>query len=209
MAFHAAPVHRILPEIAGADDSATNEKRMRLAHDLIQILNDIPVDELAKVSPQSVWLKNYVKVPMLVLITDSAMQSGLIVLATKVLGELAQSNGISDYKAMTALVVIMLLWAGTMNIHSLNMAMKYYDQLEVIPIYNSLCMLTWFLSGVIVLDEFANYTDKQRIGTFVCLSICAIGIKFLTMKTDYLKTVVLQRNANELLSKAEPLPSES
>ena len=41
---------------------------------------------------------------------------------------------------------------------SLNIAMKYYNNLDVMPIYQSMILMLVMLSGLIILDESANYS---------------------------------------------------
>lgn len=42
--------------------------------------------------------------------------------------------------------------------YCLNIAMKYYNNLDVMPIYQSMILMLVMLSGLIILDESANYS---------------------------------------------------
>lgn len=69
------------------------------------------------------------------------------------------------------------------EMHMLNIAMKYYDQIEVIPIHQTATMVMWILTGLIVFDEVQFYSTTQLLGIAGSLLLCCIGVKFLTMKT--------------------------
>ena len=67
-------------------------------------------------------------------------------------------------------------------IYVLNIAMRYYDNLDVIPIFQSFILLMMIVSGWVVFDEVKFYTPTQMVGiTCSSLIVCA-GIKILTMK---------------------------
>ena len=66
--------------------------------------------------------------------------------------------------------------------HSLNMAMKEYDQLEVMPIFQATSMMCWIIGGMVILGEAANYTGRQLFGIAFSFLISCIGIKILLMK---------------------------
>ena len=42
----------------------------------------------------------------------------------------------------------------------LNGAMKFFDQLEVIPIYQTVIMIMWILTGMIVFAETSYYSSQ-------------------------------------------------
>lgn len=77
--------------------------------------------------------------------------------------------------------------------HSLNMAMKEYDQLEVMPIFQAMIMMMWMMGGMIVLDEMQYYSTKSLCIIAVSFMISCIGIKVLTMKIKQVKRM----NSNE------------
>ena len=64
----------------------------------------------------------------------------------------------------------------------LNVAMKLYDQLECIPIYQTFVMLSWIGIGMLVFDEYKLYTKRQLVGLIIAFFVCLLGVKFLTMK---------------------------
>ena len=67
--------------------------------------------------------------------------------------------------------------------------MKFYDQLEVVPVYQTCLMILWILTGLIILDEKQFYGGLQLTAIFASVLFCCIGIKILTMKSKHLSTV--------------------
>lgn len=59
---------------------------------LIEVLNDIPTDLLAQVSPDSVNLARFLKMPLLYLLLLAGLQSGLSIVFMKLVGELVQAG---------------------------------------------------------------------------------------------------------------------
>jgi len=60
--------------------------------------------------------------------------------------------------------------------------MKYYEQMEVIPLYQSVIMIVWILTGLWIMDEAANYSWTKLTGIFVGIIICCAGIRVLMNK---------------------------
>ena len=51
-------------------------------------------------------------------------------------------------------------------------AMKYYDQIEVIPMYVTSSLIFTIVSGMIMLNEIADYSPGQLVGIFFGIVIC-------------------------------------
>ena len=43
------------------------------------------------------------------------------------------------------------------QLHLLNLSVKYYDQTDVVPIYNAAQLMTMMLSGLIIGGELGSY----------------------------------------------------
>lgn len=67
-------------------------------------------------------------------------------------------------------------------LYVLNVAMRYYDNIDVIPIYQSFILLNMLASGWVVMDEMRFYSPIQILGIISTSTIVCIGIKILTMK---------------------------
>ena len=58
----------------------------------------------------------------------------------------------------------------------LQMGMKLYDQIEVIPLYLTSSLVFMTISGMIILNEVALYTFGQLVGIFFGIVLCILGI---------------------------------
>ena len=94
---------------------------------LIEALNNLPEEVLEKVSPQSVRLQRWIKIPMLILLINSAFQSGVSVVFLKLTGELFVSRTVRDHIIMLFLLGFCMLITMLSTVHSLNLAMKHFD----------------------------------------------------------------------------------
>ena len=125
----------------------------RPARVLIDIINDLDKEVLEKVSPASATIKRFIKWPMIFLVWASSMQSSLSVVMLKLFGELIQSGSAKNHWFMMLFLVVMLVLSSSLQVHLLNLAMKYYDQVEVVPIFQTCLMIMWITSGLIILNE--------------------------------------------------------
>ena len=87
--------------------------------------------------------------------------------------------------------------SGAMQVHMLNLAIKYYDQIEAMPIYLTCVMLLWICTGLIVFDEIRFYTNLELLGILCGGILSCIGIKFLTMKTKMLQAVRIEEQKQQ------------
>ncbi len=130
---------------------------------------------------------------MVLIIWTAALMSGLTILFLKLTTEIPHgvegSDGWLDHLALVTVLILSTIIAAIAQMHMLNVAMKYYDQIEVIPIHQTATMVMWILTGLVVFDEVQYYSKYQLwIITGSCC-LCFVGVKFLTMKTKMLKAV--------------------
>ena len=87
------------------------------------------------VSPKSLRLKYWLKAPMMVFVTLAAMTSSLSEFFMKLVGcILKDAEEWSDY-AWLLLFVPCLAYSATRTLVYVNYGIKYYDQMEVMPVY--------------------------------------------------------------------------
>ena len=79
------------------------------------------------VSPKTLTLKGWIKFPMVLLVICSSMQSGVSMVMLKMVGELVASADWRDYWITVTFMVIALGLSGALQMHELNLAMKFYD----------------------------------------------------------------------------------
>ena len=72
---------------------------------------------------------------MVFMLVNAGLQSGLAIVFLKLTGELIQSGEALQNPIMLGLLLIVMIVSAISQTHSLNMAMKFYDQLEVMPIF--------------------------------------------------------------------------
>ena len=73
-------------------------------------------------------------------------------------------------------------------IYVLNIAMRYYDNLDVMPIFQSFILFMMIVSGWVVFDEVQFYTPLQMVGITCSSLVVCVGIKILTMKKSLTKS---------------------
>ena len=85
-------------------------------------------------------------------------------------------------------------------VHSLNLAMKYFDQLQVMPIFMTTVMVLWICSGLMILQESKNYSWGQLFSIYAAFIICCIGVKILMSKIKNQKLRRWRERANSVQS---------
>lgn len=123
----------------------------RPAYQLIEVLNELTEAQVRVISPDSKMLKKLLKVPMVLLVLASATVSGLSVVMLKLFGELIQSRDWQSYYGLMICMLCTLVVCGGYQLHLVNQAMKYYDQMEAVPVYQTSLMIMWILSGLVIL----------------------------------------------------------
>jgi len=64
---------------------------------------------------------------MLLMVTTSALQSGLTILMLKLVTELGQAGEFSNNIGLVSVMIATIAISGIIQLHMLNLAMKYYD----------------------------------------------------------------------------------
>ena len=87
------------------------------------------------------------------------------------------------------------------------MSMKYFNNTDVMPIYQSFVLINWMVSGLVLLDESKLYTwgELFRLGASCLLVV--LGIYVITLKQS--EIVRLEESDEKVLPAAEPLLSSN
>ena len=64
----------------------------------------------------------------------------------------ASGNFLSHFGLVISLALLMAV-SGLFQLHLINLAMKYYAQIEAIPVYQTAVMILWLVTGMVVFDE--------------------------------------------------------
>ena len=129
------------------------EEVQRPAREIIEALSNLDNELVSRVSPRSKTLKTFIKMPMMLLTVTAALLSGLTIVFRKLLTELMQSGSLTNRLGLVAFIVIFMSLIGVGQLHILNLAMKFYDQNEAIPVYQTSVMISWLITGMIVFNE--------------------------------------------------------
>ena len=71
---------------------------------------------------------------------------------------------------------------GLSQFYMLNVAMQYFDQVAIMPIYECFLILTSILTGAVIMQDYRMYNWQQFLMLLVCSIICIIGVFILVKK---------------------------
>ena len=100
----------------------------------------------------------------------------------KLAGELFAAGEAGENLLTLTMLVIFMSFTSISQMHSLNLAMMYYEQLEVMPINMTCIMISWMVSGMFLLREGQYYSTTDLVWIFSSFAICCLGIKVLMSK---------------------------
>ena len=60
--------------------------------------------------------------------------------------------------------------------------MKYYNNIDVMPIYQSFILMNWMVSGLVLLDESSLYSWRELLRLGASCLLVILGIFILTLK---------------------------
>jgi uncharacterized membrane protein len=179
-------IERLLPE------QNSSYKQARLAHGtkrpkriLIDLLDKVPLAMVESISPASVKFKKNLKWPLLLYCLSCSILSGTSFVTIKSAGEIWVSNFENSHWSNTFLALFLIAVAiitALVNAYALNKAFCHYNNLDVLPIYQSCCLLMIFITGLLVLNEQAFYTSMEILGLIGSAAIVIFGIWVLTKK---------------------------
>ena len=78
--------------------------------------------------------------------------------------------------------------------------MKYYDQIEVIPVFLIAVLVFVLLCGMVVLNDIILYNAVRLIGITIGVICCGIGIYIVIMKNTTIAAPAQLNNAEILLA---------
>ena len=96
---------------------------------------------------------------------------------------MADGNFKDNWPLSVALILVSLALILS-NLHWVNLSVKFYDQMDVIPIYQAFSMITEMLCGLIIGDEFNLYTGTELLALLLSSMVTLGGILVLTMKSS-------------------------
>ena len=124
-------------------------------------------------------MKKYLKVPMLVLSLNGGIVAGV---ATSLLKGFTLSYETYGFGGFTMLYLLVAVFFNLTQLKSLNSAMEIYDQIDIIPIYQTALILFNMMGGAVILNEQAWYTWAELIVLVLCSFICIAGVIIIVKK---------------------------
>ena len=124
----------LLPRLKKEHDSESMSEPLiesgeveRPVRTLIDTINEMTIEEVTQVSPNSLKLKSLVKVPMLMMITAAGFMSGISISMIKCATELIASGSLTTSWGLIVITIIFAIITAICQLHMLNGAMKYFD----------------------------------------------------------------------------------
>lgn len=102
--------------------------------------------------------------------------------------EMIWNDSKGEHYVMIPVMIMTAVCTALFNLHLLNQAMKYYKQMEAVPVYQTALLIFWILTGLLILDEKQFYSWGELSCVAASVFLCFIGIKILTMKRILLET---------------------
>lgn len=115
----------------------------------------------------------------------SGSLSGLNLAIFKVLGE-AMSTNMEYFKSFFLLFLLFSGFVGAgLELYLMNIAMKTYRQIDVIPMFESFALLLTITCGLMLFRESELYTWLQLVGIMGCALVIILGIVVISMKNSF------------------------
>ena len=95
----------------------------------------MPLDLLREISPESIQIYKYAKVPLVITLLVAAFMLGLELIFLKFAQQVIADENFKDNHLLCIVLIIASIGLILSNLHWVNLAVKFYDQTDVIPIY--------------------------------------------------------------------------
>ena len=169
-------------------------QRERPIRQLNIIINGFPEELIAAVYPYATkYVRPIVKVPMITIMTCCGVSVGLNLVAFTFLGELLQSGTFLDEPGLIILLVTVGLICSLSLLFVTNYVSSMYDQLDAMPVFFSLSIVSNIICGLILLGEADRYGTGNLIGISFAVLITVSGIFVLGAKKNYLANAERKR----------------
>ena len=155
---------------------------------------------IEEISPRSVFLKIFLKWPMVLLVWSCGTWAGQNLCFFKAFGEILSAGDFFNRPIMAISIASIGCIGALIQIFILNISMRYYNNLDIMPVYQSLILIMMLVSGWTLLDEIEYYEFGNLMGILGASVLIVAGIKFVTMKTSVVTTLKKRKNSiqNEL-----------
>ena len=94
------------------------------------------MDTLRKIDPDlSSWTKAFIKAPMVFLLGFSGVLVGISLSSVKFSGEIIAAGEFTENAGTVIIMWMIAVFNSLFLVVSVNLSMKYYDQIDVMPTY--------------------------------------------------------------------------
>ena len=121
---------------------------------------------------------------MIFLCWSCGVVNGCSLVFLKICGEIVNSPEAHNHVLFTVLMGALGGLCAVFNVYALNQSMKYYQNLDVMPAYQSFILMHMILSGLIVLNEAALYSVWELVKLSGSAVLVIAGIYVLTQKKN-------------------------
>ena len=130
-------------------------------------------------------LHKYVKLPLMIGTLAAGMCSAIATLASKLFGELIKDGIIKDNINLSIGCLIATAFSILGLVFQMNSTMMFYQQMEVMPIYQANILLAWTITGTMILREMHDAEWYKKLYMAAGITLILIGTKILTSKKEY------------------------
>lgn len=124
-------------------------------HKVVDLIWNCDKFVLRTVSPKSYAFRPYIKLPLFSIIAELAILNAVCYSTYKLSLELIKTEGLT---ALSANLFILGILLNLVQLWLFNIAMRFYDQLEIIPIFQVSWIIFNMLFGLLLLEEGECYT---------------------------------------------------
>ena len=156
---------------------------------LIALLSSLSEEIVDEISPRSASLRRRIKTPLVFMAWACGLLSGINLVLMKGFGEILTSHGFHEMPYTATGCLLGGVAGALLMLYLLGLAMRYYNNIDVMPIYQSLLLLMMLATGAVVLDEARHYSPIQMAGILASSTMVCAGIKVNTMKTSVVATI--------------------
>lgn len=151
---------------------------------------------IEEISPRSLTVKRWLKAPMVLLVWSCGTFAGQNLCFFKAFGEIVSSHDFWNKPIMACFLFLLGAVGGLTQIFILNIAMRYYNNLDIMPVYQSLILISMLVTGWTLLDEIEYYEFGNLMGILGASLLIIAGIKIITMKTSVVTTLKRRPSLN-------------
>ena len=189
-----------MKSINDQEEPFTAKTKVQIPRVLIQTLRKLSKTLLDEISPRSYCAHMTAKVPMFCLLLSSGIIGGITSVNFKLAGQLAYGDEGDENLGLIVLLILINIPGMAFQLFGLQMSMKYYDQIEVVPVFLIAVLIFVLLCGMVVLNDVILYKASGLIGIAVGVIFCSIGIYIVIMKNTSIQTPKQANNAEILLA---------